>query len=135
MKLKNITNVLVICLSAFSFAGCLNSETPECSDDTVIDTVKEVYTEMFTKNNANPLVAGLLKTLPKTISSLDSIRPISYDENVNLRTCKAQATLANNQTVDIQYTVQSVEKENGQFYVELNTDFLQNLMMSNIMNR
>jgi len=133
MTTKKIVKLFLLAAPLLALSGCLDSQAPECSDESVIETVKNIYTEIPEKNKDNPIAGMLMKTLPKSITSLDSIRPISYDENVKLRTCKAQATLENDQIIDLQYTVQSVENDTDQFYVELNTDFIEGLLMTNIM--
>lgn len=133
MEIKNIAKNMILTVSVLIFTGCLNSEAPECSDSDVKETVKSIYSEIPEKNKDNPISGMLLNALPKSITSLESIRPISYDEKVKLRTCKAQATFENGQTADLQYTVQSVESKDEQFYVEIDTGFIEGLMMQNIM--
>ena len=96
--------------------------------------VKQLYSEIPTKSNGNIFATAFLRQLPKNMTSVTSIRAVSYDENVKLRTCKAVALLDNNESVDISYTVQSDEKKSGKFYVELNHDFIQGLMMSSMFN-
>ena len=134
MNVFDVVKAVGLTVPLVMLSGCLNTEAPECSDEDVVGTVKNIYAELPEKNKDNPIAGMFMKTLPKSITSLESIRPVSYEENVKLRTCKAQATLENGQTIDIQYTVQSVENDSAQFYVELNTDFIENLMMTNIMN-
>ena len=134
MTTKKMVKLFMVAAPILVLSGCFETQAPECSDEAVIETVKNIYTELPEKNKDNPIAGMFMKTLPKSITSLDSIRPISYDENIKLRTCKAQATLENQQTIDLQYTVQTMEKDPDQFYVELNTDFLEGLLMNNIMN-
>jgi len=133
MNVKKITKAMVLTVPLLMLAGCLNTETPECSDEDVVETVKNIYSEIPEKNKDNPIAGMSAKTLPKSITALESIRAISYDENVKLRTCKSQVTFENGQTADLQFTVQSLEKNDGEFYVELDTGFIEGLMMQNIM--
>jgi len=133
MNVKKITKAMVLTVPLLMLAGCLNTETPECSDEDVVETVKNIYSEIPEKNKDNPIAGMFAKTLPKSITALESIRAISYDENVKLRTCKSQVTFENGQTADLQFTVQSLEKNDGEFYVELDTGFIEGLMMQNIM--
>jgi hypothetical protein len=64
---------------------------------------------------------------------------VAYDEKVKMRSCKADVTFENNQTASVEYSVQMDEEDSENFYVELNTEFLQALMqesmMRNILNK
>jgi len=122
--------LLVIFLS-----GCFNNNPPKCSDEKVQETVKGLYVQILqnVQNSGNPFLAGFTNSLPQNIKSLSSIRPVAYDEMIQMRTCKANALFENNQTLSIQYTIQTNEENGGDFYIELDTEFLEGLMQQNIM--
>jgi hypothetical protein len=128
------TIVLSLLLTIF-MTGCFNNEPPKCSDDDVQETLKSIYTQVLenVQNSGNPFLAGFTKSLPQGIQSLSSIRPVAYDEAVKIRSCKAEALFDNNQTAAIEYTVQTNEENSDDFYVELNTEFLEGLMQQSIM--
>lgn len=117
---------------ALLLTGCINSEPPKCSDDNVKETLREIYAELFV-NAQNNFLAAFVQTLPKNIESISSIRPVAYDESVKLRSCKANVTFENNQSAAIEYTVQQDEENSEEYYVEMNTEFLEGLMQQSIM--
>jgi len=122
-------------LIIFILSGCFNTQAPKCSDDAVQETLKDVYLKVLTnlQNSQNPFLAGFTQGLPKSIDTLSSIRAVSYDEAVKIRSCKADVSFDNNQTATLEYTVQLNEENNDEFYVELDTDFLEGLMQESIM--
>ncbi len=127
--------MLALMLAIITLTGCVKTEAPKCSDSEVESTLKKIYTQQMEKTSANMLAQVLLASVPKTISEINSARPISYDENINLRSCKAEATLGKDITSTIEYTVQLDEKNNGQFYVELQMDFIEDLAQQGMMNQ
>ena len=133
-----IKTLLSASLLAITMQGCFSSEPPKCSDENVQETLKGVYAQLFT-NQQNILLSALMQNLPKSIDSLASIRAVAYDEKVKMRSCKADVTFENNQTASVEYSVQMDEEDSENFYVELNTEFLQALMqesmMRNILNK
>lgn len=107
--------------------------TPKCSSDEVKTLVQDIYSNMI-NNNDNILLQAYMAKAPKYIDSLNSIRTVSFDENVNLRECKAVANFENGSSADIEYSVQ-ISDNNEEFYVELKKDFLQQIMMQSIMSK
>lgn len=112
-------------------SGCFN-ETVECSDESVQQTIEEIYVEQIQSGQNNPLLATMTKNLPN-IDSIDAIRPASYDDAIKLRECKAVMHFDNGNKVDIAYSIQTNEENSDEFYVELDTTFLEGLLMSSIM--
>ena len=123
-------------LIALAMSGCFKSEAPKCSDADVQATVKSVYIQMLDNihNSGNILLAGFSANLPAQMQELSSIRAIAYDDVVKLRSCKATASFDANQTVSIAYTVQLNEENSDEFYVELESDFVEALMQESLMN-
>ncbi|MFT7003918.1 MAG: hypothetical protein ACJAWW_001270 [Sulfurimonas sp.] len=134
MKTAIITLLMVMLMT-----GCFNSEAPKCSNKDVQETVKGLYTQLLDNTSKNVLLSGLMGDLPKNITNMSSIRAVSYDETVKLRTCKADVQLDTNQSIQISYTVQLNEEDSDTFYVELDSGFLEGLvqktMMKTIFNR
>lgn len=130
MKLVLPTILLTILMT-----GCFNTDAPKCSNDDVQETVKQVYENVLenAQNSDNIILAGFTKSLPTSITELSSFRAVAYDKSVKLRTCKADALFDTNQTIEISYTVQLDEEDSDQFYVELDTEFMETLMQQNIM--
>ena len=64
---------------------------------------------------------------------MNSVRAISYDEVVKLRTCRAEAVFDTNQTANIEFTVQLNEENSDEFYVDLDTEFVEGLMQQSLM--
>ena len=123
-------------VTALSLGGCFKSEAPKCSDPQVVDMVKKIYHENIAEMaDANPMFAIFKEAIPDRIVSIDSARPVSYDEKVDLRSCKAIAHFDDNRTANIEYTVQLDEKNKDQFYVELKLDFVQGLAQQGIMQK
>lgn len=114
------------------FAGCFSNEVAKCSDDSVKELVGKIYSEQINGESANPMLAAISKNFP-ALSSLESIRAISYDKEVNNRGCKAVMHFEDGSTVDLSYSVQADEEDSSNIYVELDTSFLQGLIMSAMM--
>ena len=114
--------------------GCFNNEPPKCSDKEVEVSVKKLYIQVLgnIKKSNNPFLLGFMQKLPQNIQSLSSIRAVAYEEKIKMRSCKAEAIFENNQTASIKFTIQTNE-ENDDFYVELDTEFLEGLMQESIM--
>ena len=128
---------LLMGILAVSLSGCLQQEAPKCSDSDVKELVKEIYAEnLVNLQKENPFAAMFIGTLPKKIVRIDSTRPVKYEENIKLRTCKGVAYFEDNRSANIEYTVQLDEKNADQYYVELDLSFLDGLakqgMMENI---
>ena len=130
MKITFLTLLL-----AFLMTGCFNNEPPKCSDESVHVTLQDVYLQVLDNINdsGNPFLAGFSKNLPQNLMSLSSVRAVSYDEAVLLRSCKADALFDNGETVGINYTVQANEENSDEFYVELETEFLEGMMQKSMM--
>jgi len=130
--MKIITSVI---FTSLFLTGCF-SEAPKCSDAEVKETLKSVYLQVLDNINSsnNMFLAGFASSLPKAIESIDSIRTVAYDEKIELRQCKADVRFDNNQTASISYSVQVNEENSDEFYVELDTEFVEGLMQSNMMN-
>ncbi|QOP40249.1 hypothetical protein [Sulfurimonas marina] len=122
-------------LLALFMSGCFSDNAPKCSNEDVQDTVKQVYTNILdnAQNSNNLFLAGFTKSLPKAMVELSSFRAVAYDETVKLRSCKAEALFDTDQTMEISYTVQLDEQDSDQFYVELDTAFMETLMQQSIM--
>lgn len=132
--MKPIKTLLQLSLASsciLLLSGCLN-ETVKCSDESVQQTIKEIYVEQIQSGQNNPLLATMTKNLPN-IESIDSIRPASYDDEIKLRECKAVIHFDNGSTTDVAYSVQENEENSDEFYVELDTTFVESLLMSSIM--
>ncbi len=122
-------------IAMFALTGCFKSEAPKCSDTEVKKTLKKLYAQKMIEMKGNVLTMFFTAAVPKTITSIGAARAISYDEKVNLRSCKAEATLGEGITSAIEYTVQLDEENNGQFYVELQMGFVETLAQQGIMNQ
>ncbi len=112
-------------------------KAPKCSDENVVQTVKNIYAGLPEQiKQTNPLAAAFMQNIPKEITIIQDIRPTSYDKEINLRQCKANALLDDNKTMEISivYTVQLSQENNDEYYVELDTSFLEGLMQQSIMN-
>jgi len=123
----------------FLLTGCFKSEAPKCSDPKVTQLVEQIYTNQIAElKKSNPLAAVFMAAIPQKIVRIESARPVKYEENIKLRSCKGVAVFEDNRTANIEYTVQLDEKKSDQFYVELKMDFLEGLaqqgMMDMIMN-
>ncbi len=119
-----------------TLGGCFKSEAPKCSDKEVVQLVKQIYTEHIGElSKSNPMFMIFAAAIPKKIVKIDSARPVSYDEKIHLRQCKAQAYFDDNRTAPIEYTVQLDEKNSDQFYVELSFEFLQPLAQQGMMQQ
>ncbi len=135
MKIKWV-QVTVMALGMLILNGCFNTEAPKCSDEKIEKMVKEIYADhVKTLSTENILAQLLLVTVPKKIVKLDAARPVSYDEKITLRSCKANATFETNITVPVEYTVQLDEKNKEQIYVELKLDFLEDLAQQGMMDQ
>lgn len=122
--------------SIFMLNGCFKTEAPKCSSESVTGLVQEIYEKhMKSMEEENIFAQVLLGTVPKKIIQIDSARPVAYDENIHLRSCKAQAHFEHNTTAPIEYTVQLDEKNSDQIYVELKMDFVEDLAQKNMMNQ
>ena len=119
----------------FTLNGCFKTEAPKCSSPDVKNTLKGLYAQQMKKSEQNIFMQVMMTSVPKTMTKIDSARAVAYDENINLRSCKAEATLGKDMTATIEYTVQLDEKNNDQFYVELQMDFLENLAQQGMMNQ
>jgi len=134
---KIIINSIFMLMMGFSFNGCqltnyFNS-TPKCSDDNVQSLVKDIYINMLENAKDNILLNVYMSKAPQSISSLSSIRAISFDKEVNLRECKAVANFDDDSNLDLEYSVQIAEDGND-FYVEFKEDFVEKLMTQSIMS-
>ena len=126
-------SLFVIVLSGFVLSGCLQTEAPKCSDSDVTGLVEQIYAEHIEElKKDNPMAAMYVEMVPKKIVKIDSARAMRYDKEVKLRECKAVAYFENNQSSDIEYTVQLDEQDESQFYVELDLDFLEDLLKSGL---
>ena len=132
-KMQKVSTILLGSVVAVSFSGCLSSEAPKCSSDEAIESVKSLYIDMQENVKSNPYAALFASSLPKEMTSIESIRPVSYDENIKMRSCKATAKLENGSEIDIEYTIQLNEENSDEYYVELSSSFLEALMMQNMM--
>ncbi|WP_353662382.1 hypothetical protein [Hydrogenimonas sp. SS33] len=127
---------LVLASAMVMLGGCFKSEAPKCSDPQVIGLVKQIYAENVAEMaKTNPMFAIFKEAIPSQIVSIDSARPVKYDENIKLRSCKAVARFDDNRTANIEYTVQLDEKKSDQFYVEMKFDFLQGLAQQGMMQK
>lgn len=134
MKMKRV-QILGMATLMLTLNGCFETEAPECSSEQVTGMVQEIYEkQMKEMGGDNILTQVLFATVPKKIIKVDTARPVAYDENIHLRSCKASATLEGNITSPIEYTVQLDEKNSDQIYVELKMDFVEDLAQQGIMN-
>jgi hypothetical protein len=67
-----IKTLLGASLLAIMMQGCFTSEPPKCSDEDVQETLKGVYTQLFT-NQQNILLSALMQNLPKSIDSCGGV--------------------------------------------------------------
>ena len=133
--LKNVGHIALASFLALGLTGCFKSEAPKCSDPEVVKLVEQIYeNQMQELQKSNPLAAIFLATLPKRIVAIESARPVKYDENIKLRSCKGVAHFEDNRTANIEYTVQLDEMNGDQFYVELQMGFLEGLAQQGMMN-
>ncbi len=128
-----IVTIATACTLMLMLSGCFKSEAPKCSDTDVKGVVQDLYKDSLQKLSNNPMAAIFMGALPKEIVSISAVRPVAYDEKVNLRSCKAEAHFDNNVTANIEYTVQLNEENQEEFYVELDTDFIEGLMQQSMM--
>ena len=113
---------------------------PECSDESVTSLISPLYKDMRkgiveSTNLTNLFQVSL--SLPPSMKRLDMPRSIGYDESIRRRSCEAEAVFDINDgifsknkkemTATITYHVQSDEKNNKQFIVILEPDFINNL--------
>lgn len=128
-------NLIPLFLILFFLSGCFKTEAPKCSDQEIQESVKEVYGNINNniQNSDNTFLSGFSQVLPHKILSLESFRAIAYDKEIKLRSCKAQATFDTNQTLELNYTVQLSEEDSNEYYVELDTVFLETLIQQNLM--
>ncbi|WP_457597008.1 hypothetical protein [Hydrogenimonas sp.] len=120
---------------ATGLTGCFKSEAPKCSDPEVVKLVEQIYAEQIAElQKNNPLAGIFLAGLPKKMVSIESARPVKYDENIQLRSCKGVAHFDDNSSANIEYTVQLDEKNKNQFYVELKMDFLEGMAQRSMMD-
>ncbi|MBU1218050.1 hypothetical protein KJ870_07610 [bacterium] len=129
-----MNKILLSAFVLFSLSGCLSSEAPKCSDEDVTNLVKDLYVQMLDNMKETPYTAMFVTALPKEMLSIDSIRPVAYDEGIKMRSCKATAKLEGDKEINIEYTIQTNEENSDEYYVELGSDFVEGLMMQNIMN-
>lgn len=116
--------------------GCFKTEAPKCSSDQVVEMAKDIYVNHMKDLESNNIFAQVfLTTVPKKILKIDSARPVAYDENIHIRSCKAQAYFEGNITVPIEYTVQLDEKNSDKIYVDLKMDFVEDMAQQGIMNQ
>ena len=128
--------VLALFAAMIMLQGCFEKEAPQCSDEAIITTVQELYAEHMQKNdNTNILAQVLMASVPKKILSIHSARAVAYKENIHLRSCKAEAVMEGNITSSIEYTVQLDEKNDDQFYIELDMEFIETLAQQGMMNQ
>ncbi len=123
MKIKLL--LFTTCLLVLN-TGCFKNGAPSCTNKEVKATVMELYLEV----SGSGYSLGKL-TLPNTMTSLDNVRPTSYDKEIKLRTCKANAHFDTGDVMEIEYTVQLMEDTN-QPYIELKNDFAQQLLQQKI---
>ena len=131
--MKKLVKYLLLCIVAVSLSGCFKSEVPKCSDEQVVKLVSNIYAENISDIENNPFVKMIGPVLPKRIVRIESARPVKYDENIKLRSCKGIAYFDDNRTATIEYTVQLDEKDSSQFYVELKMDFLEGLVQEGVL--
>jgi len=129
MPIKIIVVTLPILLL---FSGCFSNEAPKCSDPAVKKMVKNLYEESLEELSTNPMAIIFMQSLPKRMLSLSAVRPMAYDEKIHLRACKAKARFDNNISSDIEYSVQLSEENPKEFYVELDTTFMEGLMQQSM---
>ena len=135
MKVKRLY-IVSMAASMLMLNGCFKTEAPQCSSEEVTGMVQQIYGKhMKDMGEDNILAQVLFATVPKKISKIDSARAVSYDENIHLRSCKAQAYFESNTTAPIEYTVQLDEKDSDQIYVELKMDFVEDLAQQGMMNQ
>ena len=133
---KGWKTALLAAVTALSLGGCFKSEAPKCSDPQVVGMVKQIYHENIAEMaEANPMFAVIKGAIPDRSVSIESARPVAYDEKIDLRSCRAVARFDDNRTANIEYTVQLDEKKSDQFYVELKLDFVQGLAQQGIMQK
>jgi hypothetical protein len=128
-----IKSLLIAASTLFLLSGCFKSEAPKCSNPDVKELVKNLYGDSLENLSKNPMSALFIDALPKKIVKLNATRPIAYDEKINMRRCKAEALFDNNIKADISYTVQLSEEKSDQFYVELDTSFMEGLVQQSMM--
>ncbi len=126
---------VIVAISAIGLSGCFNAEAPKCSDLNVQNRVKKIYAEqIISLADKNPMALIFVEALPKRMVRIDFARPIKYEENIKMRSCKAIAYFDNNSSANIEYTVQLDEKNSKKFYVELNMDFLDDVAKQGIIH-
>jgi hypothetical protein len=128
-----IVTIATACALTFMLSGCFESEAPKCSDPAVKGLVKNLYQNSVKELSNNPMTAIFIAALPKEIRSFSAVRPVAYDEKVKLRSCKAEAHFDGNVTANIEYTVQLSEENPEEFYVELDTAFMEGLVQQSMM--
>lgn len=113
---------------------------PECSDESVTSLISPLYKDMRkgiveSTNWTDRITVSLV--LPGSVKRLEAARSAGYDEYIRRRSCEAEAVFdindgifSNNKkemTATITYHVQLDEKNNQQFIVILEPDFINNL--------
>ena len=128
-----IRTMILTAVTPLFLTGCFQNEAPKCSDPAVKGLVKNLYQDSLKQLSNNPMAIIFMGALPKEIVSITAVRPVAYDEKVHLRSCKAEARFDNNATANIEYTVQLSEENPEEFYVELDTAFMEGLMQQSMM--
>jgi len=127
------TFMLTSLVGIIAFSGC-STDTPKCSDvrvkTKVINTYKKWKDEL--NNTKNPLFEIFLKGKIPNLLVLKNARAISYNKEIKLRECKAEAIFDNNQTWTIHYTVQNSEENPRDFYVEISKKSLDKVAKESI---
>lgn len=110
---------------------------PECSDESVTSLIDPLYKDMRKDIGENTNLTNFFRvslSLPPSMKRLDMPRSIGYDESIQRRSCEAEAVFDINNgifsnhkkeiAITITYHVQSDEKNNQQFIIILEPDFI-----------
>jgi len=127
-------SIFYLIISMFFLTGCLKYEAPKCSNPDVELLVKQLYKDSLNKLTNNPMTAIFITAMPKEIKKLTYIRPTSYNKEISLRECKAEAVFDKNISAAIHYNVQLTEDQSDKYIVELDTTFMEGLMQKSLLN-
>jgi|TARA_R110002033_G_scaffold29007_5_gene65304 hypothetical protein len=127
--------IIIPLLITLAISGCNNpfASAPECSDKSVKDLVITLYGDIVKQSKDNPLTNIFAQGIPSSLKSVNTARSTDYNKDILLRSCRAEGITDNGIEISIKYTVQFLKEEND-FMVELDSDFLEGLMQKSIMD-
>lgn len=108
MKLFKTTFIILIFFSNLLQASIFGvfATAPKCSDPEVIELIKKTYKSKYITELKNNFPKFDKSDFPESVEAIFNIRTMSYDKDIELRTCIAIAKFDNEMQVNMSYTVQ-----------------------------